>query len=90
MEWFRKLWAWLTGMDADKYLHFICGGAVAGIVALWVVVAPYAWGAGVLAGLAKEVADWARTRNFDLLDWAATCAGALAVQCCVWLYLVIW
>lgn len=90
MEWFRKFWAWLTGFGADKYLHFICGGVVAGLVALWVVVAPYAWIFGVVAGLVKEVVDYCRTRSFELLDWAATCAGALAVQACVWLYLVIW
>ena len=90
MEGVKRLWAWLTGFGADKYMHFICGGAVVGIVALWGLVAPYAWLFGVVAGLVKEVVDYCRCKVFDLLDWTATALGALAVQGFVWLYLVMW
>lgn len=59
-------------------------------MALWGLVAPYAWLFGVVAGLVKEVVDYCRCRVFDLLDWTATALGALAVQGFVWLYLVMW
>ena len=87
MEWFDKLWAWLTGFGADKYMHFIAGGTVVGLAALWGLAAPCAWIFGVVAGLVKEVVDYCRHGAFD---WAATCFGALAVQACVWLYLLMW
>jgi len=90
MEWFDKLWAWLTGFGADKYMHFIAGGTVVGLAALWGLAAPCAWIFGVVAGLVKEVVDYCRHGAFDPLDWAATCFGALAVQACVWLYLLMW
>ena len=84
MEWLKRLWAWLTGFGADKYMHFICGGAVVCIVALWGLVAPYAWLFGVVAGLVKEVVDYCPCQVVGLLDWTATALGALAGQGVGW------
>ena len=90
MDWLKRLWAWLTGFGADKYMHIIAGILVVLVVSLWGLVAPYAWAFGAFAGLVKEVVDYCRVREFDLLDWAATCVGALVAQWFVWLYLLMW
>ena len=90
MDWLKRLWAWLTGLGADKYMHIIAGILVVLVVSLWGLVAPYAWVFGAAVGLVKEVVDYCRVRAFDLLDWAATCFGASVAQGFVWLYLLMW
>lgn len=52
--------------------------------------APYAWVAGVVAGVLKEFFDSRGNGSVELLDFAATTAGALTMQLAVWFYLIIW
>lgn len=90
MGWLKKIWAWITGFGADKYMHYIAGGLITGVLAIVPCAAFWAFGFGFLGGLLKEVVDWLRGGAFDWKDMVATFAGALSVQGCVWLYLLIW
>lgn len=87
---FAKI-TWLLGsIPHDKLLHFITGALIVALCAFVKGLAPYAWAAGVVAGALKEFYDSRGNGSVELLDFAATTAGALAMQMAVWFYLIIW
>lgn len=90
----RKILAKITGLlgriQQDKLLHFIAGALIVALYASVKGFAPYAWVAGVVAGVLKEFYDSRGSGSVELLDFAATTAGALTMQMAVWLYLIIW
>jgi hypothetical protein len=90
----RKILAKITGLlgriKQDKLLHFIAGALIVALCAFVKGFAPYAWIAGVVAGMLKEFYDSRGNGSVEVLDFAATTAGALAMQLAVWFYLIIW
>lgn len=87
---FAKISGFLGGIQQDKLLHFIAGALIVALCAFVKGLAPYAWAAGVVAGALKEFYDSRGNGSVELLDFAATTAGALAMQMAVWFYLIIW
>lgn len=85
-----KITGFLGGIPQDKLLHFIAGALIVALCAFVKGLAPYAWAAGVVAGALKEFYDSRGNGSVELLDFAATTAGALAMQMAVWFYLIIW
>lgn len=85
-----KISGLLGGIPKDKLLHFIAGALIVALCASVKVFAPYAWVAGVIAGMLKEFYDSRGNGSIEILDFAATAAGALAMQSAVWFYLIIW
>lgn len=90
----RKILAKITGLlgriQQDKLLHFIAGALIVALCAFVKGFAPYAWVAGVVAGMLKEFYDSRGNGSIEVLDFAATTAGALTMQMAVWFYLIIW
>lgn len=90
----RKILAKITGLlgriPQDKLLHFIAGALIVALCAFVKGFAPYAWVAGVVAGMFKEFYDSRGNGSVEVLDFAATTAGALTMQIAIWFYLVIW
>lgn len=80
----------LGSIPKDKLLHFIAGALIVALCAFVKGFAPYAWVAGVVAGVLKEFFDSRGNGSVEVLDFAATTAGALAMQMAVWFYLIIW
>lgn len=87
---FAKISGALESIPQDKLLHFIAGALIVALCAFIKGFAPYAWVSGVVAGMLKEFFDSRGNGSVELLDLAATTAGALAMQMAVWFYLVIW
>lgn len=87
---FAKISGALGSIPKDKHLHFIAGALIVALCASVKGFAPYAWGAGVVAGALKEFYDSRGYGSVEVLDFAATTAGALTMQMAVWLYLIIW
>lgn len=87
---FANISGLLGGIPQDKLLHFIAGALIVALCAFVKGFAPYAWVAGVVAGALKEFYDSRSNGSVEVLDFAATTAGALAMQMAVWLYLIIW
>lgn len=87
---FRAAYSWITGFGADKYMHVIAGMTVTAAFALVPYCAPVAFTAGVLVGAGKEYVDMLRGGAYDKADLAATAVGAVAMQLCLWLYLITW
>lgn len=87
---FAKITGALGSIPQDKLLHFIAGALIVALCASVKAFAPYAWVAGVIAGALKEFFDSRGNGSVELLDFAATTAGALTMQIAVWLYLIIW
>ena len=87
---FAKIMGALGSIQQDKLLHFIAGALIVALCAFVKGFAPYAWVAGVVAGMLKEFYDSRGNGSVEILDFAATTAGALAMQMAVWLYLIIW
>lgn len=90
----RKTLAKISGalgsIPQDKLLHFISGALIVALCSFIKGFAPYAWVAGVVAGALKEFYDSRGNGSVELLDFAATTAGALTMQMAVWFYLIIW
>lgn len=87
---FAKISGALGSIPQDKLLHFIAGALIVALCSFIKGVAPYAWVAGVVAGMLKEFFDSRGNGSVEVLDFAATTAGSLAMQMIVWLYLIIW
>lgn len=87
---FRAAYSWITGFAADKYMHVIAGMTVTAAFALVPYCAPVAFTTGVLVGAGKEYVDMLRGGAYDKADLAATAVGAVAMQLCLWLYLITW
>lgn len=87
---FAKISGALGSIPQDKLLHFIAGALIVALCSFIKGFAPYAWVAGVVAGMLKEFYDSRGNGSVEILDFAATTAGALAMQMAVWLYLIIW
>ncbi len=87
---FDKISGALGSIPHDKLLHFIAGALIVALCAFIKGFAPYAWVAGVVAGMLKEFFDSRGNGSVEVLDFAATTAGALAMQMAVWFYLIIW
>lgn len=87
---FAKILGALGSIPQDKLLHFIAGALIVALCSFIKGFAPYAWVAGVVAGMLKEFYDSRGNGSVEVLDFAATTAGALAMQMAVWLYLIIW
>lgn len=87
---FAKISGLLGGIPKDKLLHFIAGALIVALCAFIKGFAPYAWVAGVVAGMLKEFFDSRGNGSVEVLDFAATTAGALTMQMAVWFYLIIW
>lgn len=87
---FAKISGALGSIPQDKLLHFIAGALIVALCAFIKGFAPYAWVAGVVAGMLKEFFDSRGNGSVEVLDFAATTAGALAMQMAVWFYLIIW
>lgn len=87
---FAKILGALGSIPQDKLLHFIAGALIVALCSFIKGFAPYAWVAGVVAGMLKECFDSRDNGSVEVLDFAATTAGALAMQMAVWLYLIIW
>lgn len=92
----KKVWAvlittykWITGFGADKYIHFIAGVVITAAVAFVPHFAPFAFTAGVVAGVVKECIDYLREKGFDETDLFATILGSALAQICIWIYLII-
>ena len=85
-----RAYSWITGFGADKYMHVIAGMAVTAAFALVPYCAPVAFTAGVLVGAGKEYVDMLRGGAYDKADLAASVVGAVAMQLCLWLYLITW
>lgn len=86
---FAKILGALGSIPQDKLLHFIAGALIVALCSFIKGFAPYAWVAGVIAGMLKEFYDSRGNGSVEVLDFAATTAGALAMQMAVWLYLII-
>lgn len=90
----RKILTKITGLlgriQQDKLLHFIAGALIVALCSFIKGFAPYAWVAGLVAGVLKEFYDSRGNGSVEVLDFAATTAGALTMQMAVWLYLIIW
>lgn len=87
---FAKITGFMGSIPQDKLLHFIAGALIVALCAFIKGFAPYAWVAGVVAGMLKEFYDSRGNGSVEVLDFAATTAGALAMQLAIWFYLVIW
>lgn len=87
---FAKISGALGSIPQDKLLHFIAGALIVALCSFIKGFAPYAWVAGVVAGMLKEFYDSRGNGSVEVLDFAATTAGALTMQMAVWLYLIIW
>ena len=87
---FAKITGFLGSTPQDKLLHFIAGALIVALCAFVKGFAPYAWVAGVVAGMLKEFFDSRGNGSVEALDFAATTAGALTMQMAVWFYLIIW
>lgn len=87
---FAKILGALGSIPQDKLLHFIAGALIVALCSFIKGFAPYAWVAGVVAGMLKEFYDSRGNGSVEVLDFAATTAGALAMQLAVWFYLIIW
>ena len=87
---FAKIPGALGSIPQDKLLHFIAGALIVALCSFIKGFAPYAWVAGVVAGMLKEVYDSRGHGSVEVLDFAATTAGALTMQMAVWFYLIIW
>lgn len=87
---FAKISGALGSIPQDKLLHFIAGALIVALCAFVKGFAPYAWVAGVVAGVLKEFFDSRGNGSVEVLDFAATTAGSLAMQIAIWSYLVIW
>lgn len=87
---FAKITGFLGSIPQDKLLHFIAGALIVALCAFVKGFAPYAWVAGVVAGMFKEFYDSRGNGSVEVLDFAATTAGSLAMQIAIWSYLVIW
>lgn len=87
---FAKITGALGSIPQDKLLHFIAGALIVALCSFIKGFAPYAWVAGVVAGMLKEFYDSRGNGSVEVLDFAATTAGALAMQMAVWFYLIIW
>lgn len=87
---FAKISGALGSIPQDKLLHFIAGSLIVALCAFIKGFAPYAWVAGVVAGMLKEFFDSRGNGSVEVLDFAATTAGAFAMQMAVWFYLIIW
>lgn len=87
---FVKISGALGSIPQDKLLHFIAGALIVALCSFIKGFAPYAWVAGVIAGMLKEFYDSRGNGSVEVLDFAATTAGALAMQMIVWFYLIIW
>ena len=85
-----KVLSLLGRVPQDKLLHFVAGILIVTVVALWKLLAPYAWTIGVIAGACKEWYDKRNGGEVDVWDFAATVFGAIVMQGLVWLYLVTW
>ena len=79
----RKIINFIMSIPADKWAHFalclvialvtavivkLCGGDAASVLA-------FAWGAGFVAGFAKEIYDEIKTKSSDSYDWLADVIG---------------
>lgn len=79
----RKIINFIMSIPADKWAHFalslvialvtavivkVCGGDAASVLA-------FAWGAGFLAGFAKEILDEIKSKCSDSYDWLADVIG---------------
>ena len=87
---FVKISGALGSIPQDKLLHFIAGALIVALCSFIKGFAPYAWVAGVIAGMLKEFYDSRGNGSVEVLDFAATTAGALAMQMIVWFYLISW
>ncbi len=87
---FAKISGALGSIPQDKLLHFIAGALIVALCASVKGLAPYAWVAGVVAGMLKEFYDSRGNGSVEVLDFTATTAGALTMQIAIWFYLVIW
>lgn len=87
---FVKITGALGSIQQDKLLHFIAGALIVALCSFIKGFAPYAWVAGVVAGMLKEFYDSRGNGSVEVLDFAATTAGAITMQMAVWLYLIIW
>ena len=66
-------------VGGDKQAHFIVGAVITlSLYTFTPLTLKQSFSAGVLAGLAKEVAD-RKTTGFNMRDFAATAAGSGAV-----------
>ena len=89
-KFFAKISGALASIQQDKLLHFMAGALIVALCAFVKGFAPYAWVAGVIAGMLKEFYDSRGNGSVEVLDFAATTAGALTMQMAVWFYLIIW
>lgn len=79
----RKIINFIMSIPADKWAHFalslvialvtavivkLCGGDTASVLA-------FAWGAGFVAGFAKEILDEIKSKSSDSYDWLADVIG---------------
>ena len=79
----EKIINFIMSIPVDKWVHFalclvialvtavivkLCGGDAASVLA-------FAWGAGFLAGLAKEIYDEIKSKSSDSYDWLADVIG---------------
>ena len=87
---FAKISSALSCIPQDKLLHFSAGALIVALCAFVKGFAPYAWVVGVVAGALKEFYDSRGNGSVEVLDFAATTAGALTMQMTVWFYLIIW
>lgn len=87
---FANIPGFLGSIPQDKLLHFIAGALIVALCASVKGFAPYACVAGVVAGMLKEFYDSRGNGSVEVLDFAATTAGSLAMQMAVWFYLIIW
>lgn len=87
---FAKISGALGSIPQDKLLHFIAGALIVALCSFIKGFAPYAWVSGVVAGMLKEFYDSRGNGSVEVLDFAATTAGALTMQMAVWFYLIIW
>ena len=79
----RKIIIFIMSIPVDKWIHFalclvialvtavivkLCGGDAASVLA-------FAWGAGFVAGFAKEINDEIKRKISDSYDWLADVIG---------------
>jgi len=88
VRFFKKVYGWITGFTADKYMHFIAGAAIVGFLSavgslfpvdsgMFTVLCPGSFFWGIVASFLKEIYDIeVRKGKFDEVSMAFTCAGA--------------
>lgn len=79
----KKIINLITSISADKWTHFALSLVISLVTAVIVKacggdapsVLAFAWGAGFVAGLAKEILDEIKSKSSDSYDWLADVIG---------------